>query len=118
MSVTNTPKYSPHRIDIAAADGAASSNERDGLNFAGYDTACFQIVPSETADPSVEIMVWSEAAEKFISANPAASHSGLGAGVPFELTEVAAGRKFWVRVTSLAAGTVSIYAAGHRTGSV
>lgn len=118
MSVTAAPKYSIHRNGITAADGAASTNERDGESFAGYDLGIVQIIPSGGANPTVELMVWSEAAGKFISANPAASKTGLGADTPYEFTFTAAGRKFWVMVTALAAGSVDVYVAGHRTASV
>jgi hypothetical protein len=117
QSVKNSPKYTLVRT-VTAADSAPSDNDRDAVSFDGFDIGLFQIVPSGGANPSVELMAWCDAAGAFISANTKAEYTGMGANVPYEFTVSAAGRKFWVNVTALAAGTVQIYAAGHRTGRV
>ena len=89
-----------------------------GLNFAGFDTAMFNIIPAGTGNPTIEIMVWSPAANKFVSANPVSTFAGVGADIPYHFTVPALGRVLYPRVSVLASGSVTIEAAGYRAGSI
>lgn len=115
-SVSN--KFTKVRDAIDAVDASNPTNENVGVNFAGYDIAMFNIIPSGGANPSVEILVWSPTAGKYISASPAITHAGAGADTSYSITEFAYGRNLFVKITALAAGSVHIEAKGRRTGDV
>jgi hypothetical protein len=118
QSVKDAPRYSTHRSGITVIDAAVPTVETAGSNFSGYDTACFQIVASEGANPTIEVMEWSASAEKFISQNPKVTAAGLGVNTSYSISTPAHGRILWVMITTIVGGTVTIGAAGRRTGSI
>lgn len=113
-----TPKYEQHRTVVSAVDSAAPTNKNEGVNFAGFDTALIQVVPTGTADPSVEVMIWSEAAQSFISSAPKLEFSGLGADKAYEISVPAHGRILWVGVTALTIGSLTLHVSGRQTGAL
>jgi hypothetical protein len=118
QSVSDTPRYSIHRSGVTVIDPTPSDKETEASNFSGFDIACFQVIPSGGASPTVEVMEWSEIAGSFISANPKFIVTTLGVDTPYAFTVTAAGRKLWVMVTAIVGGSVDIYAAGRQTGRI
>jgi hypothetical protein len=118
QSVSDTPLYSIHRSGVTVIDAAVPTVETAGSNFSGFDTACFQIVASGGANPTIEVMEWCEAAEKFVSQNPKVTAAGLGVNTTYSIATPAHGRKLWISVTTIVGGAVTIYAAGRRNGSI
>ena len=112
------PEYGLHREGISALDASNETNKKAGVNFAGQDQAFFQVIPSGGANPTVEVLVWSEAAGEFIQANAPATFTGLGADRAYEFTVSALGRILWVKVTGGTTGNVDIYASGRTTSSI
>lgn len=90
---------------------AALVEDRYCMNLAGYETAIVQVVPTGGANPSIEVLFWSEAAESFVSEVPALAVAGQGADKPYEVRVPALGRKMLVKVTAIAAGSVDIFIA-------
>lgn len=110
--------FKKFRENIIAVDVSVPTEKSAGLNFAGYDIAMFQVIPSGGANPNIEVLSWSPTAGTFISANPVAVKAGAGVDVPYEFTVSAYGRTFWVMVTGGAIGSVQIDAAGRLTGDI
>ncbi len=106
------PAYALHRDAIAAVDATAPTNAAYGCNAGMYRYAHVQVVPAGGANPTVGVWWWSEAAGKFIQEHTPLSFAGVGVNVPFEFTIEPRGRKFFVAVTTLAAGTASVYVSG------
>lgn len=117
-SVHIAPKYTILRDAVNAVDISNPTSLTAGLNFAGYDKALFQVIPSGGANPSIEVLSWSEDAGVFISENPLFTASGLGVNIPYGFTMSAYGRVLWVKITTLAAGLVNVLAAGRRLGDI
>lgn len=109
------PRYAKHRTVEDAADGlpVTLTTKGHGLNCQGRRFVNFQVVPTPAAaNPSVEVLFWSEAAGHFISANTPIAKAGIGAGLPYEFTVEAHGRILFCRVTAgiAASQVVEIYA--------
>lgn len=127
--IANNPELAPglQLVRLVSADDDATSKaiKTNGVNYGRFRTGCFQIVPLAnddldsptlgTANPSVEIMAWCPLLGKFISANPMALYTGLGAGVPYELEFASDGLIIMPSITGTAGGTevVAVYAAGY-----
>jgi len=101
-------EYRLHR-DGAAVDSTDSDEQAHGMNMHGFRFANIQVVPNTGANPTTEVMFWSEAAEKFIKANTAIIKAGLGANIPYEYSVEANGRIIWVKVT---VGAAKVYVSG------
>lgn len=111
----DTPEYKQHRKAVATADGASVLEEsKHAFNAKGFERLCVQVLPAGGANPSVEVMFWSDAAGKFISAHTALTFAGKGANTAYEITVDVYGRKTLVSVTAIAAGTVDVHVAGFR----
>lgn len=82
------------------------------MNMRDYKTALVQVVPTDGANPTVEVYFWSEAAGKFIAPHTTISKAGVGVNTPFEFEVAAYGRIMWIRVGTMAAGAAKIYVAG------
>lgn len=78
----------------------------------GYQFANVQVIPSGGANPNLEIMWWSEAANQFIQEHTPLTKAGVGIDTPFEFTVECFGRNMFVAVTTLAAGKAEIYVSG------
>ena len=116
LSVKDSPKYSTHREAVTAVDASPSTKQAEGINYQGYDYALFQVIPTGGANPSIELMEWSDEANSFISANPKFELTGLGIDTPYSFTSLALGRILWVRVSALLAGSVNIVYSGKMSG--
>lgn len=116
-TVHDAPNFKPFSIDIAAVQSLAGKSAKVGLNFSGYDVALFSVVPSVTANPTIEIMVWDPVSETWVSTNPISTFAGIGAGLAYQIAFNAYGRIIYPRVHTLAAGTVSISQAGRIHGT-
>jgi hypothetical protein len=111
------PDYGHHRNNVSSVDPAALtdafySNVKAGINMRGYEYAHIQVVPTGGANPSVEVLVWSPGADRFIAIVTPVTQAGVGVDTPYEFTFSALGRHILVRVTSLAAGTCDVYVSG------
>lgn len=117
-SIQLAPSYVKHREGVAALDAAAPTEKKQGINAARYKKAHVQVVPSGGANPTVEVLFWSDVAGKFIKGHTALTRAGIGADTPFEFTFDVEGRIFFVMVTALAAGAVTVAVAGSDKESV
>lgn len=105
------PTYALHREAIEAPDSTLPDDVH-ALNLAGYELAHVQVIPSGGADPSIEVMFWSDGAGTFISAAPKLATAGQGVDTPYEVTVSVAGRRMFVAITDIAAGSCDIHVAG------
>lgn len=105
------PFYARHRSGIDALDGTITERAR-GINMAQHAQAHVQVLPSSSANPTVEVLWWSEEASRFISENPVLTKAGAGADAPYEFTVDARGRIMFVAVTAGATGSIEIMVSG------
>lgn len=119
-SPASSPVYTIHRVVHDAADSGDVTKASRGMNFYGFRTGTVRVVPSVSAQPSVEVLFWSEEAGKFISRFPKVESGGFGAGVPFELSFAAFGGVAFLKVTGgvTTGDTVTVLMAGSRRRAV
>lgn len=103
------PNYIQHRSGVTATDTLPITNRRRGANIGGYKTALLHVVPSGGANPTVQVLYWSEAASAFVRGHTATAFAGVGADTPFVAPVDVHGQTIFVAVTTLAAGSVDIY---------
>ena len=108
------PEYNLHRV-VDAVDAAADTVKAHGMLMQDYKYANIGVVPAGGADPDIEVMFWSDEAGAFISAHTALAFSGIGANTPYEVTVEANGRRIWVMVPTLAAGSCKILVGGFKS---
>lgn len=111
-SAPKAPQYAMHRKGVAAVDSAALAQEENGCNAGGYSDVHVQVVPSGGANPTVEVLWWSDPASVFVKEQVALTKAGIGADKPFEFTIQPKGRIFLVAVTVIAAGSVDVFVSG------
>ena len=109
--ITLAPTYELHREAVDAADTTITDSRR-GVNCGGYSRLHVQIVPDGTANPTVEVLFWSDGAGAFIPAHTPLVFAGVGADKAYEFSIDVEGRRIFVAVTTIAAGSVDIYVAG------
>lgn len=112
------PRYARHRSEVTAADGAAIANRMLGCNTENYTHTHIQVVPSGGANPTAEVLWWSEEAGQFVSEHTAISKAGTGADTPFEFTVASQGRILFVKLTSISAGSVEVMVAGFHSDAL
>jgi hypothetical protein len=113
------PEYALHRKDVAAVQNPAALAavpKTSGMNFRDRDVALVQVVPSGGANPTVQVMYWSEAAGQFVNEHTPIVKTGVGANTPYEFEVAARGRILYVGVTAIAAGVVDVHMAGYNIG--
>jgi hypothetical protein len=110
-TIDSAPTYTLHRELVEAPDGAVTL-EMQGFNASGYEKVHVQVVAADGANPSVEVLVWSDTLGKFISVHTPMAFAGKGVDSSYEFTIDALGRRMFVAVTAIAAGTASVYIAG------
>lgn len=107
------PEYARHRTGVTALDGAAAIADRGrGINMAHQTHAHIQVVPSGAANPTIEVLWWSEEASQFIPEHTPLVKAGVGVAKPYEFTVEARGRILFVKVTAGAVGSVEILVSG------
>jgi len=112
---TTAPESRLYR-NATAADGAVT-DKRQGLNCSGYDTVHFEIIAAGGGNPACELLFWSEGAQKFVSdATPVVIAAG-GVNSSRVFSYPVKGRTVFMSVTTLAAGSVAIYASGFRSNT-
>lgn len=111
QSIQKSPTYVLHRDGVTSADSTVNSYVH-GVNTSHYDKANVQVVPIGGANPNVEVLWWSDEADKFISEHVALAKAGVGANTPFEFTVECHSRVMFVAVTAIAAGSVKIFVSG------
>jgi hypothetical protein len=112
QSPTHAPEYAKHRENVTTVDTLPITNPDRGMNMLGFITANIQVIPSGGANPTVQVLWWSEEAQRFVQEHTPISRAGVGADTPFEFSVNAANRRLFVAVTTLAAGAVKIMVSG------
>lgn len=116
-SPSTAPIFTKHREGLAAVDAASYSptSVSAGMNMHGFEKAIIHVVPTAD-DPvaNIEVLVWSEAAGKFIPFATAKTASSPGAGKDYAYEAVVEGQIIFVRVTGTVTGAdrVDILVAG------
>jgi len=111
ISIDKTPNYVLYREGLAAVDAVFDKIDK-GIHTSHYQTALIQVVPTATANPTVEVRWWSAGASLFVKEHTAIVKAGIGAGIPYEFTVSCHGRIMMVAVNVLAAGSAKIYVCG------
>lgn len=111
--ISSAPEFNTHRSAVTAADSAVEDPKR-GVNCRGFDKMHVQVTPTGGANPSVEVLFWHDGAVKFISEYTPVTKTGKGADTPYSFTVDVQGRRAFVAVTAIAAGSVDISVAGWR----
>ena len=109
--IDSAPKYTLHRELVTAPDGAVTI-EMQGFVASGYEKVHVQVVAAGGANPSVEVLTWSDQLGEFISLHDPLTFAGKGADKSYEFTVDGLGRRMFVAVTAIAAGSASVYVAG------
>lgn len=108
------PRWTPHRIDLTAADGAATTKKAEGVNAEGFSNIAVDVskVDGPITDLDVEVLFWSEISEKFVSEDAQITKTNHTDSFQFVFDSM--GRIFWVMVTALTGTTpkVSVYVSG------
>ncbi len=115
--INNSPQKCPNYAfykDVAAAESAAETVKQNGINMDGYRYANIQVVPTPAsgADPTAQVLWWSETLGEFIQEHTAISMAGAGANTPYEFTVECNGRIMLVVLTTMSSGTAKIYVSG------
>ena len=110
--------YKLHRENVTVVDSGDITDIDLGIDCYSFEKLLIQVIPSGTANPTIEMSYWSPAAAKFISENPAVSQVGLGSNVAYEFTADVHSRIAYVKVITLAAGACDIYVAGYKHTSM
>jgi hypothetical protein len=105
------PNYFSYRV-VEEKDTLPIIDKNLGINSATYHKAHIQVVPDEDANPTVEVLFWSEALGAFVQEHTKIEKAGVGAGVPFEFTIDCLGRIFFVAVTTMTEGSTEILVSG------
>jgi len=109
------PQYTHYRTVTGAVDTLPETTKAHGMNAAIFERANIQVVPSDGANPTVDVLWWSDEADAFIQEHTNIQKAGIGADTPYEFTIESLGRIFFVAVTSgVAAGqTAKIFVSGY-----
>lgn len=106
-STTLAPQNKMYRAAVAAVD-TVFDDQKMGLNCGERSTLHVNVIPSGGANPTVEVLFWSDAAGRFIKAHTALTRAGIGADTPFAFSVDPQGRIVFIAVTVLAGGAVAI----------
>lgn len=123
-SPAKAPDWQLNRV--VAAEDVDFTKRSDGVNAGGYAAIRFSVTPMTedptqdpdaapggSGDPAVEIYVWSEQAETFVSLPIPITHTGAGGGVPYVVDVPAAnGSIIACFATADPGGVVAIAAQG------
>ncbi len=107
------PDFSLHREGVSVIDTLPVSKKEYGVNTGHYRHAIIDVVPTGDADPTVEVLWWSEAKQEFVSEHTPIAKAGTGANTPYQFAVECLGRIMLVAVTAIVAGTVDISVAGY-----
>jgi len=111
-SPQRAPLYTWHK-SVAAVETLPITDPLLGMNMTGYTHAHIQILPAGGANPTIQVLWWSEELAAFVREHTAISKTGVGANTAFEFTVECRDRIMLVAVTTLAAGTAKVLVAGH-----
>ena len=112
------PDYALHRSAVTSADSLPETERGHGINMASHTTAHIQVVPSGGADPSVEVLWWSEVAQEFVQEHISIERVGVGVDRPYEFDVDSRGRIMFVAITTIAAGAVDVHVSGYNVERV
>ena len=85
-SCSSAPRFTKHREIVGAVDAGAITNRKLGMNMSDFEDAIIRVVPSNGADPDIEVLFWSEEAGKFIADATGLTATGVGANVSYDYT--------------------------------
>lgn len=112
------PRYARHRSGVTGADAAIITDRKVGINMTEYTHAHIQVIPTGGANPTVEVLWWSEAANRFIEEHTNISKAGGGVNAPYEFTVDCRGRIMFVRFDLLTGGTCEVMVSGFHTSAI
>ena len=111
QSLTLSPTYTLVRDNLAADDVVANVPFGYGIQTEDYLYTCFQVVPSDSSDPTVDIYYWSAATTQWVLDADFTQLSANGADVAFEFKVETKGRIILPVITNVGGGGhVSVYA--------
>jgi hypothetical protein len=99
QNTTQAPDSKLYRT-VAANDAGPFTDKKQGLNCGQYNRLSVEVAPSGGDNPTVEVLVWSEAAGAFVKTNPAFTKTGLGVNTPYVFTFDCDGRIVFIAVNS------------------
>lgn len=122
----HAPDWQLHRV-VKAQDSSPYTDKKLGLNCGHYEKVRISVVPYDkdpiqdptaapggTQNPNVEVLVWSESAQQFLSFDTAITKTGAGAGVAYMLdVDNVHGALIMIAVTNAIAGVVAISSQGY-----
>lgn len=124
MSLDRAPACAPdwQLNRVVAAQDTVFNVRNHGVNMGHYRAVRFSVVPYDkdptkdptalpggSANPNVEVMIWSESAGKFLSLDNPITRSGAGAGVAYIVdVENANGSILLLSMTASPGGIVAI----------
>lgn len=114
-SVNRSPNFSHHRRNVTAADTITNVPKSHGAVMEGYSQILIHVVPGSGTNLSVQVYVWSEAADTFIRTNGITTKSGLGNGVPYAFNFAARGQIIFVALTGTINDPCNVWVAGSTT---
>lgn len=100
-AIALAPTFNPHRVAVAAADGAPPDGEPEqGVNGAGYDAAIIEVVRKAGTFTSctAKVKFYSDDAGVWLDEKPAISHD-LTANAHIKVDTN--GRRFWVMISAM-----------------
>lgn len=112
---------------VVSAQDTVFNVRNHGVNMGHYQTARFSIVPYDkdptkdptalpggSANPNVEVMIWSESAGEFLSFPTAITKTGTGAGNAYIVdVENAKGSILLLAITNAPGGIVAVSVQGY-----
>lgn len=113
-SPSTAPRFTKHRSIVGAIDTGNITNKKSGMNMSGFDNAIIRVIPDNGANPSIEVLFWSEEAGKFISDSTGLTVAAKGADVSYDFKCEVNDRIIFVYVTGTVTGddTVEVLIAG------
>lgn len=99
-STTAAPDHRKYRTVVNATDSGPFNDKKQGLNAGHYRRLNVNVIPTSGANPTVEVMFWSDEASAFVSENPALTKAGAGVNTAYAFTVEANGRMVFIAVTA------------------
>lgn len=114
-SIQRSPDFEQYKVVSEAPDGGGPYTEKKhGVATDNWLSTIIDVAVSASANPSVNVLFWSEAAGQFVADDGVSTVAAKGAGVSWQKIVNSAGRVMFVEVlgTVGANQTVTISVAG------
>lgn len=128
-SINSSPTLAPdwQLYRVVSAQDSVFTEKKYGINCGHYKKVRFSVVPFDddpvqnpdaapggSANPSIEVMIWSDSAGEFLAFPTPLTKTGAGAGVAYIVdVENAYGSILFVAITAAPGGVVAISAQGY-----